>query len=52
MRAAIWSRARRFARLGMRDEYSVVVGDQQYLRAHYRIDRNAIIETARGLLAG
>jgi transketolase len=42
---------KRFARLGMRDEFSVVVGDQQYLRAVYRVDARAIVETAVRLLA-
>ena len=42
---------RRFARLGMRDEFSVVVGDQQFLRAVYRVDAKAIVETATRLLA-
>jgi transketolase len=42
---------KRFARLGMRDEFSVIVGDQQYLRAAYRVDAHAIVETANRLLA-
>jgi len=42
---------RRFARLGMRDEYSMIVGDQNYLRAAYRVDAAAIVATATRLLA-
>jgi transketolase len=41
----------RFARLGMRDQFSVVVGDQQYLRAIYRVDAAAIVDTVHRLLA-
>jgi len=31
-----------FVRMGMQDEYSKIVGDQQYLRENYKIDRESI----------
>ncbi len=36
----------RVRRLGLKDTFSTVVGDQQYLRAHYGIDGEAIAEKA------
>ena len=33
-----------FMRVGMRDVYSSVVGDQQYLRSHYKMDAKALVE--------
>ena len=41
---------RRFARLGLKDQYSVIVGDQQYLRAAYGMDSAAIVATLDKLL--
>jgi transketolase len=41
---------RRFARLGMRDEYSKIVGDQAFLRSKYHMDAAAITATALRLL--
>ena len=41
---------RRFARLGLKDQYSVIVGDQQYLRAAYGMDSAAIVATLNKLL--
>jgi len=31
-----------FVRIGMQDEYSEIVGDQQYLRQNYKIDKKSI----------
>ena len=41
---------RRFLRLGIRDEYVAVVGDQSYLRKHVGIDRETIAARVRTLL--
>ena len=43
---------RAFARLGLKDVYSTIVGSQKYLRAHYGMDAPAIIATVRRLLQG
>ena len=39
-----------FKRVGLPDTYSSIVGSQNYLRARYKIDSTAIIDTARHLL--
>ncbi len=39
---------RRFLRLGMQDQYSVIVGDQPYLRRAYQMDAGAIAAAVRG----
>ena len=41
----------RFRRLGIDDTFVSVVGDQSYLRGHVGIDRAAIVNAARALLA-
>jgi transketolase len=41
---------RGFARLGLKDQYSTIVGDQQYLRAAYGMDAAAIFSTLGKLL--
>lgn len=43
-------RPRRFARIGLQDAYSSVVGSQDYLRRHYGMDRTAIVARTRALL--
>lgn len=40
-----------FKRMGLRDEYPSVVGDQQYLRGHFKIDSAGIVACLEGLLA-
>tara|TARA_B100000678_G_scaffold38622_1_gene28303 strand:- start:1119 stop:2045 length:927 start_codon:yes stop_codon:yes gene_type:complete len=40
-----------FARMGVRDIYPSVVGDQQYLRRQYEIDSAALVRTIRSMLA-
>lgn len=40
-----------FRRLGIRDRYTSVVGDQQYLRAAVGIDRAGIVSAAREMIA-
>ena len=40
-----------FKRLGMRDEYSSVVGDQDFLRNHYGLDHVSIATHVRKLLS-
>jgi transketolase len=42
---------RRFARLGMRDVYSKIVGDQAYLRGVYGMNAAAIKATVHRLLS-
>jgi transketolase len=41
---------RRFHRIGMRDQFSVIVGDQAFLRRHYGMDAHAIVTTVKRLL--
>ena len=41
---------RRFHRIGMRDQFSVVVGDQAFLRCHYGMDATAIVSAVQRLL--
>lgn len=41
---------RGFRRIGLADCYPTVVGDQAYLRAHYRIDAAAVARAARAML--
>jgi transketolase len=41
-----------FGRIGMDDEYSSVVGDQNYLRGKYGIDSNAVVVRVRKGLGG
>jgi len=43
-------RIRSFKRLGLVEGYPAAVGDQDYLRKLYRIDRHAVAATLRGLL--
>ena len=43
-------RPRRFRRLGIRDTYTSIVGDQPFLRAHVGLDRESIAAAARSLL--
>ena len=40
-----------FARLGMQDEYSSVVGDQYFLRKHYGLDHKSIETCVKNLIA-
>jgi transketolase len=42
---------RRFARLGLLDEYPVIVGDQDYLRAVHGLDALSVAKTVRALLS-
>lgn len=42
---------RRFLRLGLPGEFSSMVGSQEYLRTHYRLDATGILESVRALLA-
>lgn len=41
----------KIARIGIHDCYSSIVGDQQYLRKHYEIDKTAIVRSAKHLLS-
>lgn len=43
-------RPRRFLRLGLRDEFATVVGDQEYLRARYGLGPRGIASSVRALL--
>jgi transketolase len=43
-------RPRRFRRLGIKDNYTSIVGDQQFLRAHVGLDRESVAAAARALL--
>jgi len=36
-----------FCRLGLNDEYTSIVGDQQYLREHYSLDSQSIIDCVK-----
>jgi len=36
-----------FKRIGLEDTYPSVVGDQHYLRQHYKMDNKSIVETVR-----
>jgi len=36
-----------FIRIGIQDEYSAIVGDQQYLRSYYHIDSTSIISAVK-----
>jgi transketolase len=38
---------RNFYKLGLKDEYSAIVGDQQYLRDHYQINTKKIVEIVK-----
>tara|TARA_B100001741_G_C16499446_1_gene573910 strand:- start:28 stop:945 length:918 start_codon:yes stop_codon:yes gene_type:complete len=40
-----------FSRIGMKDEYSSVVGDQFYLRRHYGLDSLSIVKHVKDLLS-
>ena len=40
-----------FSRIGMKDEYSSVVGDQYYLRKYYGLDSASIVEHVKYLLS-
>ena len=40
-----------FRRVGLNDTYSSVVGDQNYLRNHYNINNQTIIDTVREIVA-
>jgi transketolase len=42
---------RSFRRLGLNDRYPEVVGDQQFLRARYGMDRYAVVAALRAMLA-
>ncbi len=39
-----------FLRIGLDDQYSSIVGSQDYLKAHYQIDSAAIVKKVKGLL--
>jgi len=39
-----------FKRIGLKDQYSVVVGSQSYLRSYYRIDSDEIISCAMKIM--
>ena len=41
-----------FYRIGMRDEYSSIVGDQSYLRSHYGLDSKAIVNCVNKIMVG
>jgi transketolase len=45
-------RPRRFLRLGIRDAYTSVVGDQAYLRRMVGIDAKSIVDAVAGLIEG
>ena len=40
-----------FRRVGLDDTYSSVVGDQAFLRQHYQMDSNYLVDTIKSLLA-
>ena len=40
-----------FKRIGLDDTYSSIVGDQKYLRNHYRMDAQHIVEVVKGLVS-
>lgn len=44
-------RPRHFKRIGLAAGFSSVVGDQDYLRAHYGLDTEGILRTVRSVLA-
>lgn len=41
-----------FMRVGMKDIYSTIVGDQQYLRSYYKMDANALVELVKSKVDG
>lgn len=43
------ARVKAFSRIGLRDLYPSIVGDQQYLRRAYKMDAEAIVKSAHGL---
>lgn len=43
-------RPRHFKRIGLKSTFSSVVGDQEYLRAHYGLDTAGILKTVRSVL--
>jgi transketolase len=40
---------KKFYRFGLNDEYSVIVGSQDYLRSHYKIDCNSLVSKVKSL---
>jgi transketolase len=40
-----------FKRIGLNDQFSSLVGEQDFLRAHYGVDRAGIVETVKSVLA-
>ncbi len=40
-----------FKRIGLEDTYSSIVGDQNYLRNHYKMDAQHIVEVVKGLVS-
>lgn len=45
------SRPVKFKRIGLADQYSSIVGSQSYLRRHYKMNADAIVDTAKELLS-
>ena len=41
---------KKFARIGLNNKYSSIVGSQQYLRSYYKMDANAITDVVLNLL--
>jgi transketolase len=40
-----------FKRIGLNDQFSSLVGEQDFLRAHYGVDRAGIVKTVGSVLA-
>jgi transketolase len=40
---------KKFYRFGLNDEYSAIVGSQDYLRSHYKIDCNSLVSKVKSL---
>lgn len=45
-------RPKLFSRIGLRDVYPTVVGDQNYLRSNYGLDKTHIVNTVKNLISG
>lgn len=48
--AEMFDKTAKLIRIGIKDKYCDVVGDQKYLRKHYEIDSNAIVASIKAIL--
>ena len=43
-------RPRNFLRIGLKDEYSAIVGSQQFLKNYYNLDSEMVINSVMSLM--